>query len=368
MTGGAATPVAATPVGAGRTRIASVRSPAPRDLWDRLVASDPRSLPSQTPAWTDAVCAVDGLQDASRLYETADGRLLVLPLVRRRLLGMPIAEASLPHGWGPGGLVAGDGPALPADVRAVVADLADRRVPLVTLRPSPATGKVWEEAAPEAARYPRMAQTLDLEGGFDAVWAARFKRDTRNRVRRAERAGVLVERDDSGRLVPAFQRLYLRSVARWARRDGRPLALARWRAARQEPDAKLATVSAALGRCCRVYLASVQGRPAAAIVVLFGAAGASYWRGAMDEEVAGRTYANYLLHRTAIEDACAAGCSAYHMGDSAPGSQLALFKSRFGAEECRYASYRLERLPLASAMDRARDVTGQALLRWRGRS
>ena len=31
-----------------------------------------------------------------------------------------------------------------------------------------------------------------------------------------------------------------------------------------------------------------------------------------------------FLHRTAIEDACAAGCSAYHMGDSAPGSQLAL--------------------------------------------
>jgi Acetyltransferase (GNAT) domain len=360
------TPVAPAP---RRTPMASVRSPAPRDVWDRLVASDPRSLPSQTPAWTDVVCSVDGLQDASRLYETTDGRLLVLPLVRRRLLGMPLAEASLPHGWGPGGLVAGDGVVLPGDVRAVVDDLADRRIPLVTLRPSPATGRVWDEAAPiPAARYPRMAQTLDLEGGFAAVWEARFKRDTRNRVRRAERAGVLVERDDTGRLVPAFQRLYLRSVARWARRDGRPLALARWRAARQEPDAKLATVSATMGRSCRVYLASVQGRPAAAIVVLFGMAGASYWRGAMDEEVAGRTYANYLLHRTAIEDACAAGCSAYHMGDSAPGSQLALFKSRFGAEECLYASYRLERLPLASATDRARGVAGQALRRWRGRS
>jgi len=360
------TPAAAAP---GRTRMASVRSPAPRDLWDRLIASDPHALPCQTPAWTDAICSVDGLEDASRLYETADGRLLVLPLVRRRLLGVPVTDASLPDGWGPGGLVAEGGLVLLEDVRAVVGDLAGGRVPFVTLRPSPEAGTVWDEAVPSAAvRRPRMAQTLDLGGGFAEVWRARFKPDTRNRVRRAERAGVVVEHDDTGRLVPVFRGLYLKSVARWARRDGRPRALARWQASRREPADKLATVSAALGSACRVYVASVEGRPAAGIVVLFGAAGASYWRGAMDEEVAGRTYANYLLHRTAIEDACTAGCSAYHMGDSAPGSQLALFKSRFGAEEWPYASYRLERVPLASVTDAARAVVGRALRRWRGRS
>ncbi len=322
----------------GLTRVASVVGPAPRDVWDRLVASDPRSLPSQTPRWLDAICAVAGLEDASRLYETADGRLLVLPLVRRRLLGMALAEASLPYGWGPGGLVAEGGRVLPEDIRTVFADLADRRAPRVTLRPSPATGRVWDAAVPTAVvRRPHMAQTLDLgAAGFAEVWRTRFKPDTRNRVRRAERAGVLVERDDTGRLVPVFQELYQRSVARWARRDGQPLAVA---------------------RC-----------PAAAIVVLLGTASASYWRGAMDEQVVGRTYANYLLHRTAIEDACAAGCRAYHMGDSAPGSQLALFKSRFGAEERPYASYQLERLPFASAASAARGAVGGALRRRRGRS
>ena len=354
----------------GLTRVASVVGPAPRDVWDRLVASDPRSLPSQTPRWLDAICAVAGLEDASRLYETADGRLLVLPLVRRRLLGMALAEASLPYGWGPGGLVAEGGRVLPEDIRTVFADLADRRAPRVTLRPSPATGRVWDAAVPTAVvRRPHMAQTLDLgAAGFGEVWRTRFKPDTRNRVRRAERAGVLVERDDTGRLVPVFQELYQRSVARWARRDGQPLAVARWRAARREPGGKLPTVAAALGTFCRLYVASVNGRPAAAIVVLLGTASASYWRGAMDEQVVGRTYANYLLHRTAIEDACAAGCRAYHMGDSAPGSQLALFKSRFGAEERPYASYQLERLPFASAASAARGAVGGALRRRRGRS
>ncbi len=354
----------------GRSPATCVHCPAPREAWDRLVASDPRSLPSQTPRWLDAVCAVAGLEDASRLYETADGRLLVLPLVRRRLLGLALAEASLPHGWGPGGLVADGGLVLPEDVRAVFADLRDHRAPRVTLRPSPATGRVWDAAVPATVvRRPHMAQTLDLgAAGFGEVWRTRFKPDTRNRVRRAERAGVLVERDDTGRLVPIFQELYQRSVTRWARRDGQPLAVARWRAARREPGGKLPTVAAALGASCRLYVASVKGRPAAAIVVLLGTASASYWRGAMDEQVTGRTYANYLLHRTAIEDGCAAGYRAYHMGDSAPGSQLALFKSRFGAEECHYASYQLERLPLAAVTDAARGAVGRALRRRRGRS
>jgi hypothetical protein len=43
-------------------------------------------------------------------------------------------------------------------------------------------------------------------------------------------------------------------------------------------------------------------------VMLLGGAGALYWRGAMDEDAAGKIYANYLLHRTVIRDACAAGC------------------------------------------------------------
>jgi len=338
-------------------------------MWDRLIVSDSRSLPSQTPQWLDAVCSVTGLEDASRLYETADGRLLVLPLVQRRALGASLAEASLPYGWGPGGLVAEGGLLLPEDIRTVFADLAGRRVPRVTVRPSRSTATTWDKAAPSSAvRRPHMAQTLDLGAGFAEVWQTRFKSDTRRRVRRAEHLGVVVQCDDTGRLVPVFQELYRKSVARWARRDGQPLVLARWRATRQEPESKLRAVSAAMGASCRVYVASIDGRPAAAIVVLLGANSAAYWRGAMDEEVAGKTYANYLLHCTAIKDACAAGCSAYHMGDSAPGSSLASFKSRFGAEESYYASYRLERLPLTHVTEAARGAVVTTLRRRRIRS
>lgn len=333
-----------------------VTSPAPVEAWEQVLASAPTALPSQTPTWLRCVCEVEGYQDVSRLYETADGRRLVLPLVRRPGLGPILAtDFGLPVGWGPGGLI-GDGGQLRAeDIGMVVADLAQRRVLSTLVRPDPATAAAWEAAMPAGVlREERMSQTLPLDGDFDRVWRERFRSDTRNRIRRAERAGVVVECDATGGLVPTFHQLYSESVDRWARRDGLPLPLARWLSARREPPRKLRTVAAKLGARCRVYVAHHGERPVAAIVVLFGTRTAMYWRGAMVEKLAGPVYANYLLHRTAIADAVQAGCTAYNMGDSARTSPLELFKSRFGAVSQGYASYRIERVPITPLVQGAR--------------
>ena len=57
----------------------------------------------------------------------------------------------------------------------------------------------------------------------------------------------------------------------------------------------------------------------------------------MDEKLAGKTYANYLLHSMAIKDACSQGCTHYHMGETGGSASLAHFKSRFGATAVPYA-------------------------------
>ena len=75
-----------------------VTSPAPRDLWQEMAAADPLGLVSQTPAWIDTICATGHYCDASRLYEMADGRQIILPLVREA--GRPAflaTAASLAH-------------------------------------------------------------------------------------------------------------------------------------------------------------------------------------------------------------------------------------------------------------------------------
>jgi GNAT acetyltransferase-like protein len=345
----------------------TVTSPAAAGAWEEIVASAPRALPSQAPAWLRSVCTVDGYDDATRLYEMGDGRRLVLPLVRRSRFGrLGSTLVSLPTGWGPAGLLSDSGVVTPADVQMIFADLANRAM-RVTVRPDPAAAAIWDEGVPAGVlRQPLTSHSLSLDGGFDEVWR-RFRSDTRTRVRRAQRTGVTVECDDTGKLVPIFQELYAKSVDRWARQEGQPLALARFRARRREPASKLRTVAAELGSRCRIYAAFLDGRAVAAIVVLYGTRTAAYWRGAMDEELAGKSYANYLLHSTAIEDAAAAGCTVYNMGDSAPGSPLALFKSRFGAVEQSYASYRIERFAVTSVTNRMRRLAGEVLKRRRGR-
>jgi hypothetical protein len=337
-------------------RAASAISPAPRDVWQALLDSDPNALVSHMPAWTDFVCAAGGYDDASRLYELPGGRRLVLPMVRRRHLPNPLAdEASFPPAWGIGGLVAPGGVRL-ADAAAVFEDLAGRGLLRTSLRPNPVDAEAWSAVQPpQATVLPRLAHVLSLEGGFGRVWKERFRGTARTAVRKAERSGLSVQRDTSGTLVPVAQALFERSVRRWAEQQHEPEVIARWRSHRRDPQRKLELMTQALGQSCRLWVAWAQGQPAAAIVVLQGE-NAHYTRGMMDIDVAGPTRANYLLHMLAIEDACAAGCRHYHMGESGFSSSLAQFKTRFGARPRLYAEYHLERLPITALDRRARSA------------
>jgi hypothetical protein len=304
-----------------------------------VLAADPLHLVSQTPEWLDACCAADGARDSSRLYEYGDGRRVVLPMVRRRG-----TESSFGEGWGIGGPIAPER-VTADDVRVVARDLAADRALRVVVRPNPLLAAEWEAAATRPARVlPRLAHVLDLEGGFEHVWSTRFAAGARTNVRKAERAGVVVEHGSTPEHVARFYALLEQSLDRWARRQHEPLWLSRLRGHRRDPQAKFEALAAALGDGFGVWIASHEGRPVAASIVLRGR-NAHYTRGAMDAERAGPVRANYLLHAAAIRHACEAGCGSYHLGETGRSSSLAFFKTRFGAEGHPYAEFRFERLP-----------------------
>ena len=323
-----------------------VTSPAPRDLWQEMAAADPLGLVSQTPAWIDTICATGHYCDASRLYEMADGRQIILPLVREA--GRPAflaTAASFPAAWGMGGVVSRT-PVTVADLALIFADLQQSALLRILVRPNPLTNELWAAAAPAGViKTTRCAHVLDLSSGFDHIWTKRFDSNTRNKVRKGERSGLVVECDTTGRLAPVFYGLLEQSFERWGEQQHEPRWLARWRGHQRDPLSKFETMSQRLGTACRIWVAWANGEPAAAIVVVQGA-NAHYTRGAMNKALAGPTNANYLLQRVAIEDACQAGCRAYHMGESGTSAALAHFKSRFGAVEVPYADYRLEKLPI----------------------
>lgn len=339
---------------------ATVITPAPRDAWRELYRGDPNAMLYHSPDWIDLLCATGDYQDCSRLYELNGGRLAVLPMVRDRLIGGLRRESSLPLGWGMGGLLAPGG-VRASDISAVLTDLGSRRVPQISLRPDPLTGPAWAAARPRrAVTIPRLAHVLDLEGGFDHVWSKRFTGGARTAVRKAERSGLTVECDTDGRLLPVHYRLFERSLERWAGQQHEPRWLARWRGHRRDPLARLTATARSLHGACRLWVAWLDGEPAASLLVFQGP-NANCARGAMDKALAGPTRANYLLHRLAIEDACAAGCRYYHMGESGASQALAQFKTRFGARPYPSAEYHLETVPLTSVDRALRSVVKRAI-------
>jgi lipid II:glycine glycyltransferase (peptidoglycan interpeptide bridge formation enzyme) len=201
---------------------------------------------------------------------------------------------------------------------------------------------------------------LELEGGKDEVWGARFASSARRAVRKAERAGLEIECGSGERQLEAFRDLFDRSVERWAQAQHEPRMLARLRARLRDPPRKFRAIAAAIGPSLRVWVARRDGTPVASILVLLGG-DAHYTRGAMDKELIGPTAANELLHWLAIGEACEAGCRRYHMGETGSSRPLARFKEKLGARPLPYADYRFERLPLTRADAAVRGLVKRAL-------
>ncbi len=334
-------------------------SPAPRAVWEEALRSDPAALETQSPAWSDAMCAAMGFTDVSRAYEMADGRQLVLPLLRRSVGPVPLSEGSNPLHCGVGGLLAPDGPR-PDEVAAVLRDLQRRRVLVRTFWPQPVHAQRWAAAGPErAVVVERRAHLLDLEPGWDALWAKGFSAQRRRGVRTAERHGVKVETGGGGELLGEFYGLLELATARWARMQHEPRWLTMARLRGRDPLRKFQAAARTLGERFRVSIASVEGRPIAGLVVLQGR-NAYYFRGAMDETMRDHR-PNDLLHSRAIEDACEAGCEAYYMGDSGWSPSAASFKERFGARPVHYREYRFERLPISRTEQAVKNVVKRAI-------
>lgn len=339
---------------------------AARPAWEDLVARDESIALSKTPQWFDCVCGASRFADATLLFRGDDGRRLILPRLRR--IGTPSFLGqfeSPPQGWGLGadasGVLTEGGPASPGQLTALIEHIQRHPGLRTRIMVGEDDAEAWASVAPRALySTSRTAQVLDLRGGFATVWSQRFTSKVRSNARKAERRGVVVESDDTGRLVGVFDALYRSSVDRWAEQRGQPLSLMRWRAQRHEPQNKFATVAQQMGSRCTVSIAWREGEPVAGIVVLTRGPRATYWRGAMDKELARGTGANELLHRCAIEAACAQGRHSYDFGIYQT-DELKRFKSTFGAHEVPVHVYYFERLPTAAAEAKCHHAAKQAV-------
>jgi hypothetical protein len=332
----------------------TVVTPAPRDTWRRLLSNDRDALPDHAPEWVDALVAGGSYQDASRLYSFADGREVVLPLVRRRgPVGLGGWLESYPAGWGIGGLVGSD--ASVDIVSEVLGDLHRLGMQRVAIRLDPRRWQMWDGTLDDdILTIPRRAHVIDLAGGEDAAWA-NLSKSARRGVRAAERAGIRIKTGHSGAHLEDYYRLFLLSVDRWAEQQHEPRALAHARARLRDPMNKLQTMGRHLGTRFVVTLAYQGDVPLAGSITLFGQT-AHDTRAVMDRVQAGSNGAGELVLWTNIKMACDLACTAYHLGESGRSTKLAQFKEKFGARPHDYAELRLDRLPWTRADAAARAV------------
>jgi len=147
---------------------------------------------------------------------------------------------------------------------------------------------------------PRRTLLVDLEPELDVIWA-RFKSNTRNRVRLAEKLGVEVRVGGEGDIT-VFEELFEEMTARHGLRQ----------AARETFG--LAARAFAGTDMMRLYLArgGDEGIDVSAIIVfVFGRTATYLWGASSDAESARKLNPNQLLHWTAMQWAKSRGCTTY---------------------------------------------------------
>jgi Acetyltransferase (GNAT) domain len=330
-----------------------VSTPVPTDVWQKVASADPSTMPFQTPAWRDCVCAGSHWHDASRLYELGGERRLVLMAARRSGPGLPAVEASWPHGWGTGGVLAAGG-VRPDEVDLVCTDLASSRVLSAALRPAFGAAPAWTQAREGSAAISRKVHVAYLEKPFEDYWAravpAKVRSNIRGARRHLERAGIIFTAGNSPELVRAFYDTYLAWLGWRARQRKVPPALARWQGRRAEPLAKFTAVAGRLGGDCRIQVAWLDGRAVGAAISLHTAGSAVGWRMYADRSLPARFRLTEVLIEESLRYACDTGCEYLEMGESGGLDSLASVKARFGGQAFPLAEYYYGRVPLSPAL------------------
>jgi len=295
-----------------QARVRIVVGEPPAEL-DALVATAGGSF-FQSAAWLRAVARAAPEYEPSVLLAETDGITAACPLLRRRRWGTSWFYAGA---WGTyGGILSRDADAATA-VQARLLRLAiEPRV--LCIRVHDFAGTLPD--APPWRRAPESCHVLDLPADASVLWDSAFTSQNRNKIRKAEKLGVVVRRARDAAAFASYAALYRESAARWGTDRTLPIALF---------DA-LADAHPGVD----VWLAEHQGEAIAALLNFTCGGQVMNW-GNVSRRASWNLSPNNLLHWRALQAACAdaAGPRLYNFGSSAGLPGVETFKSAFGARE-----------------------------------
>jgi hypothetical protein len=272
----------------------------------------------QTSAWLAAVHAAEPrLRPRVLVVEDEAGELrAACPLLVAFSWGVRRLYAGA---WGTyGGILARD-PAAAAVARGALEGLA--RAPRTALSrvhdfsASLPGGDFWTETE-------ESCQVLDLPREPELLFNDAFTMQNRNKIRKAEKRGVVVHRARDRETLARYAALYLESATRWKLAHPLPPAFFR----------KLANVPGV-----DVWIADHEGEPIAGLLNFTWGGQVMNW-GNVSRREAWSLSPNNLLHWRALQAACsdAAGPRLYNFGGSTGLRGVETFKASFGTRVQRY--------------------------------
>jgi predicted N-acyltransferase len=296
--------------------------------WDRLLMEDPRSTFFHSLEW--GRCLERALTGWERylIVANAGGRVIAgLPAMRYSKRGF-CAVMSMPFGTYGGPLV-GDGAPPSAyellvhrffeeasSTRVVFAELVDfpQREPS---NQNSGTREVEDET-----------QILGLQRGYDRLYGE-FRPTNRNRIRKAQKAGVTVRRGHTTDDYLSYHRVLLDCAKHW---DGRVRFGRDFFVALSETDSD----------SIQLWLAEHDGNVVAALVNFLHGDSVMNWGNVMLRGARALSPMN-LLHAEAIREAAGDGLATYNFGSSSGFDGVDAFKTTFGTTRVGYSHFILQK-------------------------
>lgn len=296
--------------------------------WDEFAAQSPCATPFHSRAWCESFCAYSSRYAARALNIELDSeRTVLLPLfVRTGLLRRgPFTRAVSARPGVYGGPLALEGPLRAEDWGAFA-----RALPELPLGAWECFGNLLDPSAPEPDHAlslgRRRTHVIELRGLPDDPLAS-YEAGCRRNVRKAEREGVLVQREDSDRALEQYFAMYVASQKRWGEDDARGYTSRLFELLRASGVAQLWTAR------------TREGELAAGGWFVASAQHVVYWHGAMHEAFAPLRPAN-ALHHALIVDSRGRGARYYDFNPSEELEGVAQFKRSFGTRELEFPTLR----------------------------
>jgi CelD/BcsL family acetyltransferase involved in cellulose biosynthesis len=304
----------------------------PDPEWDRLVTASPAGTFFHTRAWMAALSRTYAhFRPLLLLAENDDGEILGgIPAMTIRRLGASFLH-SMPFGTYGGPLFTGANLAVAGLLLREWDRLA--RAPGVlwsqmsTLRLDPRLRRQFVEVFGDRARE-RTTHVIPIERGFDEIWYRRYDKENRTSARKAVRAGVVVQERSDAEGAEALHDLHARQASEW-------------RGYSLHPRRFLGEILAAGRDSARIWVADYEGRPVAAVLVLYFRESVLPWISGLDADYR-RLCASNLLYKVILEDAASRGFTEFNFGGSGDDQGVAAFKESFGAEPLDYPSWEWE--------------------------